>query len=79
MGMKVTMIVSFKHPSGFDCVTIGPFFFFGNRTSGYFRIFGYGLWWKDRSKNRLYFSERNWIKPFHFAIGTYHFKFLGRE
>lgn len=54
------------------------FFFCGCRTSGFCRVFGYGIWWKNRAVHRLYFSERNWIDPFHFAIGTWHFKFLGR-
>ena len=26
---------------------------------GWFRLFGYGLHWKDTTKHRLYFSERN--------------------
>lgn len=26
---------------------------------GWFRIFGIGLHWKDTTKHRLYFSERN--------------------
>lgn len=57
----------------------GPVDFYGDRSNGYIRIFGVGLWWKDRSRRRLYFSERNWISPFHFAIGTWHFKFMGRS
>lgn len=53
--------------------------FYGGRTQGWFRIFGYGLWWKDRSRHRLYFSERNWHCPPHVMVGNWHFRFLGRE
>jgi hypothetical protein len=57
----------------------GPLVTCGSRSCGWFRLFGYGLWWKDRSRHRLYFSERNWHRPFDFAIGTWHFKFLRRS
>lgn len=31
---------------------------------GWFRVFGYGLWLKDSSRHRLYFSQRNSLERF---------------
>lgn len=58
---------------------LGPCYGRSKEGTGFIRIFGYGLHWKDRSRNRLLFSERNWINPAHVIIGNWHFTFLGRH
>lgn len=40
----------------------------------WFRIFGFGLWWKDKRKQRLLYSERNKINCWH--TKNYVFKIL---
>ena len=42
---------------------------------GWFRIFGIGLHWKDTTKHRLYFSERNGYKK-GLNIGKYRISIL---
>jgi hypothetical protein len=56
----------------------GPLVICGDWTLGWFRLFGVGLWWKNRARHDLWFSERHWIRPFDFAFGTWHFRFLRR-
>jgi len=42
---------------------------------GWFRIFGVGFHWKDISRHRMYFSERNGYKK-SLKIGTWKISFL---
>lgn len=42
---------------------------------GWFRIFGIGIHWKDISRHKMYFSERNgYVK--YLKIGSWIFKLL---
>lgn len=43
--------------------------------SGWFRIFGYGIGYKDLRKHNLLFSERNGITKI-LRLGNYSFKLL---
>lgn len=40
-------------------VRLPGFFFLGEPGNFFFRLFGYGLAFKDTRRHRLYFSERN--------------------
>jgi hypothetical protein len=42
---------------------------------GWFRLFGVGLHWKDTSRHRMYFSERNGYKKA-LKIGSWRISFL---
>jgi hypothetical protein len=42
---------------------------------GYIRLFGVGLHWKDTSRHRMYFSERNGYKKA-LKIGSWRISFL---
>jgi hypothetical protein len=42
--------------------TVSPFAFYLIDGLGWFRVFGFGLHWKDISKHRMSFSERNGYK-----------------
>lgn len=45
---------------------------------GWFRIFGFGLHWKDTTMHRMNFSERNGYKKA-LKIGTYRISYLSRR
>lgn len=51
----------------------------GSITLGWFRVLGVGLWWKDTTRHRLYFSERSGRRPPSFTIGAWHFRILRRS
>jgi len=51
------------------------FSFYSIEGLGWFRIFGYGIRWKDITKHFLFFSERNGITKY-FQIKNYRFYYL---
>jgi hypothetical protein len=56
-----------------------PYYIFCSYTEkgfGWFRVFGIGLHWKDITKHKLLFSERNNIHSNHIMIGKWRFAYL---
>lgn len=49
--------------------------FYSEPGLGWFRIFSVGLHWKDTSRHRMYFSERNGYRK-SLKIGSWRFTFL---
>jgi len=45
--------------TSFSQYRVGPLVVSVGGRRGWFRLFGYGLMWKDTRKHRLLFSERN--------------------
>jgi len=45
---------------------------------GFFKLFGVGLRWKDTSRHRMFFSERNGITKA-LKIGSWRISFLPRN
>lgn len=43
---------------------------------GWFRVFGYGLHWKDARRHFVFFSERNGLQRRSFRVGVWSFKVL---
>lgn len=54
------------------------FFFVGEPGNVYFRLFGYGLAFKDTRRHRLYFSERMGLRK-QLRVGPWLIEALGRE
>jgi hypothetical protein len=53
------------------------FYCYNDSEITWFRLFGFGLSWKDKRKSKLYFSERNKINCWH--TKNYVFKYLSRK
>lgn len=62
----------------FKIFNIRVFVLYAKNGLGFFRVFGIGLHWKDTTKHKLYFSERNNITKT-LKIGTFRISFLGKN
>jgi hypothetical protein len=73
MNTEKTSLENDNQPSCLGAVSCRAFYSVAGL--GWFRLFGVGLHWKDTSRHRMYFSERNGYKKA-LKIGSWRISFL---